>query len=61
MKGCLTADMAPRGAQGHDVILIDSDDNRKSASEWGSNDTDMVDSNKDLPFITARYKSRGAP
>ena len=54
--------MALRGARGHDdAILIDDDDDRNSASERGSNDTDMADSKKDLSFIIARDKDRGAP
>ena len=53
--------MAPRGERGHDdAILIDDDDDGNSASERGSNDTDMVDSEKDLYFIIARDKARGA-
>ena len=50
MKGCLTAAMSPRGAQGHDdAILIDDDDDGNSDSERGSYDTNIVDSKKDWP------------
>ena len=62
MKVCLTEVMAPRGAQGHnDAVLIDDDVDGNSASERGSNDTDMVDSKKDLSLIIARHEARGAP
>ena len=62
MKVCLTEVMAPRGAQGHDdAILIDDDNDRDSASERGSNDTDMVDLRKYLSFFIARDEARGAP
>ena len=61
MNGCLTAEMAPRGAWGHNAAILIDDDDGNSASERGSNDTYMVDSKKYLSFIIARYKSRGAP
>ena len=39
------AAMAPRVARGHnDAILIDDAKDGNSAFEWGSNDTNMVDS-----------------
>ena len=50
MKGCIEAAMAPRG----DILIYDND-NGNSASEQGSNDTDMVDLNKDLSLIITRY------
>ena len=62
MKGCLTAAMAHTGARGHnDAILIDDNDDKNSASGRGSNDTDMVDSKKDLSLIITRDEARGAP
>ena len=62
MKGCLAEAMEPRGERGNDDdILIDDDDDGNSASERGSNDTDMVDLKKDLSFIVARDEARGAP
>ena len=62
MKVCITAAMAPRRARVHDdAILIDDDDDGNSTSEWGSNDTDMVDSKKYLSFIVTIDEARGAP
>ena len=62
MKGCLTEEMEPRGAWGHDdAILIDDEDDGNYASEQGINDTDMVDSKEDLSFIIARDEARGSP
>ena len=62
MKGSLAAVMATWGERGNnDAILIDDDDNGKSASELGSNDTNIADSKKDLSFIIARSEARGAP
>ena len=62
MKGCITVAMAPMGAQGQDdAIIIDDDNDGNSASEWRSNDTDMVDSKKYLSFIIERDEARGAP
>ena len=60
IKGCLTAAMAPRGARGHDDAILIDDDDGNSASERGSNDTDMVDSKKDPSFIITRDKARGS-
>ena len=48
--------MAPRG----DILIYDND-NGNSASEQGSNDTDMVDSKKYLSFIIARDKAKMSP
>ena len=54
--------MAPRGARGDDgAILVDDNYDGNSASERRSNDTDMVDSNKDLYFSILRDGARGAP
>ena len=62
MKGCLTVEMAPRGARGHDdAIIIDDKDGGNSASERGINDTDMVDFKKDPSFIIAIDEARGSP
>ena len=55
------AAMATREVRGHDdAILIDDNDDGNSASERGSNGTDMVDSKKYLPSIIARDEARGA-
>ena len=49
-----------RGARGYnDSILINEDDNGNSTSEQRRNDTDMVDSMKDLSFIITRDEGRG--